>query len=212
MSITIKHLGRSFSPPELKAMYRTDPKSTQGRYDDINGPSVAQVLPKVGWSYAEIPFAIALLNDEAPVAIGFAAPIFLRQNNSSHMNEYDGINLSYTVHSEHEGRGFGLIASCLVLVEADKRWGQQVKKGFLNIQTRAANVRSNALARVLGAHPSEDASFEVTLDSGVHIAYAGFRTPWPVAIQQAKDHLNRVLSEVFEPAQALVQELEQPAG
>jgi hypothetical protein len=200
MKPTTKLLSRSFSPPEFAAMFKDDPLSKSGRYDDICGSDAAHVLKHIGWSYVGMPITIGVQIDGKTVTVGFATPIVLNETRDASGDQVDGINLSYTVHSEHEGKGFGLKASCLAIIEADKVWGHLVRDGFLNIQTRATNVRANRLAELLKAHPSTKAGFSATLKDGTTLEYMGYRANWKDAVERAKEYVL--------PAETSVQEAE----
>jgi hypothetical protein len=193
---TTKILSRSFSPAEFVAMFKDDPLSKSGRYDDICGSDAASVLKRVGWSYAVMPLTIGVQLAEQTIAVAFATPIVLDATRNAGGMQVDGINLSYTVHSEHEGKGFGLKASCLAILEAERLWGPVLQNGFLNIQTRAANVRSNRLAQLLKAHTSADTGFSATLQDGSKVDYTGYRASWKDAVKLAKNLMIPVAAPV----------------
>lgn len=195
MTITAHYLGTGFGPHAFMEMVASDPARKSGRYHDLyDGPDLGHVMASVGWSFAKSPVAIGLFDSEhlngGLVAIGFAAPIWMNGNTSR--PDFHGINLSYGVHSAHEGRRLGLAASCLALQVANSTWENISPHAHLNIQTRQSNTRGNSLARALGAELSEIASFSVEVDDGPALAYAGYRTPWAQALEMAGDRFSQI--------------------
>jgi hypothetical protein len=186
---TTKILSRSFSPPEFVSMFQDDPLSKSGRYDDICGPDIGYVMPHVGWTFMDSPVTIGIQLDKKTVAVGFVAPIILDTTKKANKVRIDGFNLSYTVHSEHEGNGFGLKASCLAILEAEKEWGHLIRNGLLNIQTRSVNVRGNHLAKLLNATVASGVGFSATIKNGTVLEYAGYRSSWKDGVERAKECL-----------------------
>lgn len=59
----------------------------------------------------------------------------------------------------------------------------------MNIQTKADNAPSIALAKRIGALPCWEACFSFQRADGTTAAYAGFRNPWAKAVEDAALHL-----------------------
>lgn len=209
LHLSAKRLERGFCPLEFFELFKSDPMSRQGRYDDINGRDIGSVMSKVGWLFADTPVTVGIMSGgNTAVAVGFAAPIVL-DDSPGRPGNFDGINLSYAVHSAHEGHGYGLAAACLALQDAQAMWGEGLEGAFLSIQTRAANARSNALVGALGGELCEESSFVAMLANGNRLDYSGFRLPWETALRRAEaivrglsflEHTNVLAQESPEPA------------
>lgn len=161
---------------------RSEASASRADYDDLIGPNIAAVLARVGWRYdgrmarvdAFAPAAAAPVRGEPAahiVASSWAGPVQARDGAR-------GINISYGVGVAHRGAGLGrLLAYCAVA----ECLAYQVLAGepiptFVNIQARAANAPSLAVARSLGLPACESASFTVP-ENGQRIDYVGFREP-----------------------------------
>lgn len=211
MNVLIQPSRRGFGGESFARMMANDTAAAPSRYDDICGPHIGNVMSSLDWAFGEAPVTISLCDPEGePLATGFAAPIRMRAPAQAQRG-WHGINLSYAVHSQHEGRGYGLAVSCLVIQEAGSIWGARLQQGaFMNIQTRQGNDRSNSLMRLLSGDAAvEDASFSVQLPSGERLDYSGSRVDWSKALAIAEDHLLHMpfLREVCADATA-----EHPAG
>lgn len=182
---------RGFDTPEFRRLRQMDPQGHTDRFQDICGPEIGRVMSCLDWHFMwESPVSVSLVSESGePLATGYASPIQLKS--TSQTTGWDGINLSYAVNSQFEGKGFGLAASCLALLEAESMWGAQAAEGaFLNIQTRSANLRSNSLIR----HLTDDgeftpADFVVKMAAGDLTAFNGARIPWRRALAIAEHHL-----------------------
>lgn len=200
MSVLIQPSRRGFGGESFMRMMANDTAATPSRYDDICGPHIGNVMSRLDWAFGEAPVTISLCSPAGePLATGFAAPIRMRAQAQAQRG-WHGINLSYAVHSQHEGHGYGLAVSCLVIQEAASIWGARLQeRAFMNIQTRQGNGRSNSLMRLLSGDAAvEDASFSVQLPSGERLDYSGSRVVWSKALAIAEDHLLNMpfLSEV----------------
>lgn len=170
-------------------MMRNDPKSGRGRYDDLVGTSASAALTQVGWRYIDYPVTVALMSSQGkPLAMGFAAPVRLKSRkitNNHERTSYDAINLAYAVHSEYEGKGFGLISACIAIAMANEAWQDKLHDSALNIQTPDFNTPSLALARKLGVQLCGDACFDVTGANKPSRSYLGYRGIWQEAVTLA---------------------------
>ena len=191
----IQPFTRGFGGKLFSLMMQTDPASGAGRYNDLCGLDIGRVMAKLDWYFSAAPVSVTLTNiDGQPMAIGFCAPIILNEA-PSRQQQFCGINLSYAVHSEFEGRGYGLAASCLAIQGAASLWSDKLKAdAFLNIQTRAENVRSNSLIRHLcGNAPFQEPAFSVQLSPQLKpkevLQYSGARFSWSAALSNAEAHL-----------------------
>lgn len=172
-------------------MMATDPASDTGRYHDLCGPDIGRVMSALDWEFGDSPVCVTLTTtDGQPVAIGFCAPIRLKKA-PYQSRQFCGMNLSYAVHSEFEGQGYGLAAACLAVQEAESLWrGQLAGKAFLNIQTYDGNGRSNSLIRSLRAtSPFKNPEFAIVLSTGEIRQYSGARFSWVAALSSAEAHL-----------------------
>ena len=148
--------------------------ASRAAYDDLIGPNIAAVMARVGWRYDGAMLrmnALSATADHWIVASGWAGTI--RSSDGSR-----GINVSYGVGASHRGAGLSrLLAYCAVA----ECMAHQVLEGaplptFVNIQARATNAASLAVARSLGLPACSKAGFIVPED-GHHVQYVGFREP-----------------------------------
>lgn len=176
-------------------MLASDPQTSAGRYDDLTGPNTEAVLSALDWCYTELPMTLGVFVENGSIAaIAFATPVRLKSSfalakRKARSAQIDGVNLSYAVHSEHEGKGYGLLACALVMYQAGKTWSRELESAFFNIQTRAGNARSQALMSKLSGALCSNAAFEAYPPSGEPIAFVGTRSPWPEALARTQRHL-----------------------
>ena len=146
--------------------------ASQAAYDDLIGPNIAAVMARVGWRYDGAMLrmnALSATSDPQIVASSWAGTIRSRDGAR-------GINVSYGVGTSQRGAGLSrLLAYCAVA----ECMAHQVLEGaplptFVNIQARATNAASLAVARSLGVPACPEASFSVPED-GRQVAYVGFR-------------------------------------
>jgi len=151
-------------------------------YDDLIGPNIAAVMARVGWLYEGALMRVdAFLPGESSVeggpqashiiASGWAGPIRAKDGSF-------GINVSYGVGASHRGAGLGqLLAYCAVAeCLANQAFAGEPIPTFVNIQARATNGASLAVARSLGVPACHGAGFAVPA-RGERIEYVGFREP-----------------------------------
>lgn len=153
---------------------------SRSAYDDLIGPNIAAVMARVGWHYeGSMTRVDAFLSATGTsgskasrvVASGWAGPIRTKDGSL-------GINASYGVGANHRGAGLGrLLAYCAVAeCLAQQAFAGEAIPTFVNIQARASNGASLAVARSLGVPDCEDAAFVVP-ENGLRIDYMGFREP-----------------------------------
>lgn len=168
-------------------------------YADLIGPNIGAVMARVGWNYAGMlarvdAFLPELSASRRPFAArmvgsGWAGPIRF-------MDGSRGINVSYGVGSGHRGAGLGrLLAYCAVA----ECMAHQVLEGaplptFVNIQARASNAASLAVARSLGVPACPEANFIVP-EGGRQVAYVGFREPVANFLARGLEHTRDRLPE-----------------
>lgn len=133
----------------------------QARLDDLCGPEMGAIMLKTGWSFGgnflNGAHAVVTARDQSgkAQAIGWAIETEL------------GLNLSYAVASQHEGKGLGHMVASMAIVEADRQYG-----GFDNdrlvvhAQWRADNYASGNLAYRLGLQQDAGLAFQVDLKNG----------------------------------------------
>lgn len=154
------------------AFAHQESSANRAAYDDLIGPNIAAVMARVGWRYDGAMLRMNALSATASariVASSWAGTIRSRDGAR-------GINVSYAVGASHRGAGLSrLLAYCAVA----ECMAHQVLEGaplptFVNIQARATNAASLAVARSLGVPACPEAGFIVPED-GRQVAYVGFR-------------------------------------
>ena len=120
------------------------------RYADICGEDIA-AMEGLGWEFTDEPVCFtATCGCSALVfASAWAAPMRTEDKQA-------GCNLSYAVDAGHEGRALATLLSCLAFLACDQ---QHRGLRFANIESRADNLASLALARSLGFAPYPEGDF-----------------------------------------------------
>jgi hypothetical protein len=163
------------------AFARDEPQEIRSEYHDLIGPNIGAVMARVGWRWAGSSVRVDAWLPGAGgsdgiepriVASGWASPIQAEENGSC------GINISYGVGAAHRRSGFGrLLAYCAVAeCLANQALSGAAIPAFVNIQARASNEASLAVARSLGLPACPSAGFTVP-ENGGRIDYVGFREP-----------------------------------
>lgn len=111
------------------------------RYADICGDDIA-AMEGLGWEFTAEPacFTATCGGSTLVIASAWAAPMRTEDKQS-------GCNLSYAVEAGYEGRSLATLLSCLAFLACDQ---QHRGMRFANIESRADNLASLALARSLG--------------------------------------------------------------
>lgn len=138
--------------------------SNSTRYADICGPEIGSVMAHVGWSALDSPWCVVAIQPGTgeAVAAGWAGPIAIEDGRR-------GINMTYAVHSDWEGLGLARLASSLAFLQLEKNLSLKGHDAALadlnvvNVQTRAANARSTALARSWGMRRRASRDFSVQM-------------------------------------------------
>lgn len=123
------------------------------RYADICGDDIG-AMDGVGWEFIEEPMCFTATDDGARViAIAWAAPMRTEEDEI-------GCNLTYAVDERYQGRSLSKLLSCLAFLACDQTYPSMT---FANIESRADNQASLALARSLGfvRYPEEDFTMPV---------------------------------------------------
>jgi len=123
------------------------------RYADICGDDIG-AMDGVGWEFIAEPVCFTATHGEAGVvASAWAGPIRTEDDEV-------GCNLTYAVDEGYQGRSLARLLSCLAFLACDQLYRRMT---FANIESRADNHASIALARSLGfAHyPDEDFTMPV---------------------------------------------------
>lgn len=186
----INELQRGFGSQSFRSLIKNDTLAAPDRYASLYGVDTQAVTETLDWYFVDLPVMVSLsTNDGSQVALAFAAPICFKASK----NKVHGINLSYSVHSEFEGRGLGLAAASLAITEADNLWRQHLTgtKMFLNIQTLASNASSLRLLNrlTLPGEMLEACTFDVKTNLGKTVQYVGARSQWHGAVSRAEQHL-----------------------
>jgi hypothetical protein len=142
--------GTGWDLPRIDAMVAGQ---ENGRYADICGDAIA-AMSGVGWQFLADPVCFSATHGNSSViASAWAAPMRTEDGEI-------GCNLSYAVDAAYEGRSLARLLSCLAFLACE-----QIHRGmtFANIESRADNAASLALARSLGfIHcPEEDFTMPV---------------------------------------------------
>ncbi|MDN8617188.1 hypothetical protein [Variovorax ginsengisoli] len=146
--------------------------ASRAAYDDLIGPNIATVMASVGWRYDGAMLrmnALSAIADPRIVASSWAGTI--RSSDGAR-----GVNVSYGVGASHRGAGLSrLLAYCAVAeCVAHQVLAGEPLPTFVNIQARATNAASLAVARSLGVPACPEACFCVP-EEGRQVAYVGFR-------------------------------------
>lgn len=158
-------------------------------YADLIGPHAGNALARVGWNYiGGFARVDALVQGTGPephlrvIASGWAGPI--RAHDGA-----IGINISYGVGVHHRGAGLGRVLGYCAVAEclAHRVLAGETLPTFVNIQARAANSASVAVARSLGMPSCPEAGFRVP-DRGRWVEYLGFREPIQDFLERGLDH------------------------
>ena len=169
-----------------------DSGANRAAYDDLIGPNIAAVMARVGWRYDGAMLrmnALSATPDPRVVASSWAGTITSRDGAR-------GVNVSYGVGPSHRGAGLSrLLAYCAVA----ECLAHQVLAGaplptFVNIQARATNAASLAVARSLGVPACPEAGFMVPEDSR-QVEYLGFREPVEDFLARGLNHARARLPE-----------------
>jgi RimJ/RimL family protein N-acetyltransferase len=153
------------------------------RFKDILVPALAlnDIQRAGGWfmSRTHQAFSVVALDEqERPVATAEAAPIYLAGS------EEMGLNLSYAVAGDWEGRGLAKLCAAYALLGI----ANTVKPAFVLVQIRAGNEASGAVAQRLGmARATEQDYFAPVRGEGV--AFQAFRGEFDACCREAMGYL-----------------------
>lgn len=119
------------------------------RYADICGEDIA-AMDGVGWEFIAEPACFTATHGGSQVvASAWAAPMRTEENEV-------GCNLTYAVDERYEGRSLAKLLTCLAFLACDQ---QHRDMTFANIECRADNRASIALARSLGFDHDPEGDF-----------------------------------------------------
>lgn len=186
-------------PSEFMAMVARDTQKQPARYTDIMGDDAGRALRVLPWSYIASPLAVGVFGSNSDLlAISYATLIRFPLDHRAGatkvpMHLRTGINLSFAVDSEHEGKSLGFLAACLAVKAASQEWPTLDHRHKVNIQTKTNNGPGIALATRLGAAPCEEAGFSFSHPDGALRTYCGFRSPWSEIVANASAHLSQLL-------------------
>lgn len=114
-----------------------------GRYEDLVSSEISQVLPQLSWRFLDAPLCITLVNEEGLVcATGWAT--------MTNFGSCGGVNLSYAVAPEAEGRGLARYATAMALLCLEQMSGGVDPLTEVHAQCLAGNAAGHAVARALG--------------------------------------------------------------
>jgi hypothetical protein len=126
------------------------------RYADICGDDIA-AMDGLGWEFIAEPVCFTATDRSGKVvACAWAAP--MRAEDGA-----VGCNLSYAVDAHYEGRSLARLLSCLAFLGCDRVHGGM---GYVNIESRADNHASIALARAMAFERYPDGDFTMPLAGG----------------------------------------------
>lgn len=142
--------GHGWDLPRPDAMMAGQENS---RYADICGEDIAAMADS-GWHFIAEPVCFTATREGmAVIASAWAAPMRTEDGHT-------GCNLSYAVDQRYEGRSLAKILTSLAFL-ASAQVHQRV--AFANVECRAGNLPSIALARSLGLAPYPDGDFTMPL-------------------------------------------------
>lgn len=186
-------------PPEFTTMLDRDKHQHPDRYSDMLGDDAVRARRVLPWCFASHPMSVGVFASGGHlVAIAYATLIRVRRHQRLQApNDTEasltGVNLSYAVHSDYEGKGLALLASCLVIKAASQQWPTLDHRHTVNIQTKTNNAPSMALAERLGASVCPEADFSyIHPEKGIR-QYCGFRGFWPDTVAHCNTCLSKFL-------------------
>lgn len=136
------------------------------RFADVNGPG-HDAVNKAGWHYTSTsPFCFTATLQGQLAAAAWATHIRAKNGN-------EGCNLAYALVNDAEGQG---LAKLLVALAFQVLFNELPEVGFVNIQSRALNVRSSFLAKSYGMQVMQEQGFDaVRPGSDAAIPYCTYR-------------------------------------
>lgn len=172
--------GRGFRLPRIGKMMVNN---ETGRFADICGANTPYFIPHVGWVNSGLPVCFTATCQGEVIAAAWCSPIRMRDNRM-------GCNVTYAVHSAHEGKGLIKPLIGLAFVNLLR---QANSITFVNIQTRADNARSVALAMSLGFEHAPIGDFEASIPGlSEPLQYVGFTTSVTAFRAKAESFLDRI--------------------
>ncbi|SNT35654.1 hypothetical protein SAMN06265795_12832 [Noviherbaspirillum humi] len=135
-----------------------------GRFADICGDDI-QGIADTGWQFLAEPVCFTAVADGKVTACAWAAPMQTEDGGV-------GCNLSYAVDADHEGRGLAKLLTCLAFLACDQLHPEM---DFANIESRADNLPSAALARSLGFLHCPEEDFSMPVAGGNEVDFLCFR-------------------------------------
>jgi RimJ/RimL family protein N-acetyltransferase len=168
------------------------------RYADICGEDIA-AMDGVGWEFTAEPACFtATAGDAQVIASAWAGPMRTEEDEA-------GCNLTYAVDERYEGRSLAKLLTCLAFLACDQLYPNM---GFANIECRADNHASIALAMSLGFEHDPEGDFTMPLTGGPdEVAFYCLRADPDVLRRHAFQTLqDRGLDELL----ALIQAARQP--
>lgn len=119
------------------------------RYADICGDDIGAMAGE-GWEFIADPACFtATHGNDRVIASAWAAPMRTEENEV-------GCNLTYAVDERYEGRSLARLLACLAFLACDQ---MHAGMAFANIESRADNAGSLALAASLGFTPYAEGDF-----------------------------------------------------
>lgn len=166
-------------PPTWEFLSRHD-----DRYGDLAGPDIGHVMRQLGWRYTGIPLCVMAMDAGEVVAMGWAA-------RTDHGGKGGGVNLSYAVAPQAEGRGLASLCTSLALQEL--AGGTEVPDvAIVHAQFDCANLRSGAAAVRLGLRSDPalrvDCAIPATGGRAATLrTFMGASAPWSEVRERARE-------------------------
>lgn len=150
------------------------------RYADICGDDIGAMAGE-GWEFLAEPVCFtATHGNDRVIASAWAAPMRTEEDEV-------GCNLSFAVDEHYEGRSLARVLSCLAFLAS-----LQVHQGmaFANIESRADNLPSLALARSLSFKPYPEGDFTMPVAGATaEVAFRCLRADRSILLSHAEQTL-----------------------
>jgi hypothetical protein len=175
--------GRRLFPRRAQELVWADTR----RFADVIGPG-HEAANKAGWhSAARAPFCLTAVLHDQIVAAAWARHILAGDGTQ-------GCNLAYALLAQVEGRG---VAKLLSAMAVQALFNEVPDLDFVNVQTRARNARSSALAQSFGMQLVPEQEFTaLRAGSDVVTRYCTYRIGMAAFIYSARQVIARRLCKV----------------
>ncbi len=176
--LTVFNEGTGYVLPRVQRLLSAD----RARYADVCGEDVHRILYLLDWQATNAPVCVTAVEGNDVVAAAWAGRILTREDGTP------GVNLSFAVDPDFEGRGLATVLTALAFA---KCVGRHANLAFANIQTAAANGGAHALAERLAMDRAPE--FDRIVPPPRMKCYVTFRAP----LEQVAASCHRVIARAF---------------